>query len=157
MNVIKQIDSCDCLFLVDISEPEANSLRLVLEEARASGPEQTLQVGDGTLEGVRRIEHGEECRVFELYWASYIAYSVLNESFVKREDNAEFEGRLFRCYSRSAYLDYLRLTSTANEQWPGPFKHYGLGCSDHIVDIASLSEPEIKLLKPGRPFGVNGI
>ncbi|HEV8133026.1 MAG TPA: hypothetical protein VGP85_00045 [Pyrinomonadaceae bacterium] len=52
MNLIERIDAHQYLYLVGISEPDVNVLRIVIDEARGSEEEtRTLEVGDnlGTL------------------------------------------------------------------------------------------------------------
>jgi hypothetical protein len=47
-----EIDACKYLFLRELGEPEENSLRLVIEEAKANGPAEDIEVLPG--KGIRR-------------------------------------------------------------------------------------------------------
>jgi hypothetical protein len=75
---------------------------------------------------------------------AYIGYSVLNESITNLDDYEEFEGKAFRIYSKSRYLDYINVSTFASNDYPGPYKHYGIACLNHIIDIISTEEPIIK-------------
>jgi hypothetical protein len=154
---VSDLQSCEWLFLRGLSEPRDNALRIVVEEARAG---RSVDAGaaakaagvlalEPILHDARLIEHIEGCRVFELCWSSYIAYSVRNESFVANDQYEQSEGRLLVKYSKSRFLDYVALGTFASSDYPGPFVHWGVVCGNHIVDVASLAEPEVRVLPNG--------
>jgi hypothetical protein len=92
------------------------------------------------------------CRRFELVWESYIAYSIVNESYSNGEPDTSVavDGlRLFVEYSRSQYLDYLSKVSFASADYPGPYRHWAIYCQDHTIDIASQAEPVIREIGSG--------
>jgi hypothetical protein len=146
-----QVDNCAYLNLREICEPEENSLRLVVEEMRVGDITEDLVVGSVNLGPTRRIEHTEACRVFEISWNTYIAYCVVNESYALGDKADVSEGRRFRVYSKSRFLDYVRKDTFGDDQYPGPSKHIGISCENHIVNVISVSEPSIRLLKAGQP------
>ena len=114
----------------------------VEDEALASAATPELRE---VLESNRPIVHQAGCRIFELIWASYIGYSVENESFALPEPAGSVgEGTMLIVYSKSVYLDYLAKTTFANDDYPGPFQHYAIRCLGHIVNIASCSEPVVR-------------
>jgi hypothetical protein len=55
MKYFDKINSDKYLYLTDIGEPDENELRLVIEEAKASGPPEDLTVGDTVIGG--KIDH----------------------------------------------------------------------------------------------------
>ncbi len=142
---------CDYLYLDKLFEPTDNALTIRILEAKSGGaiPEALSQCQ--TLAPLMRpdrhttaIEHRSGCRIFELHWPSYIGYSVLNESFASPEpETSTLIGRFFVEYRSSVYLDYLRRASFANDDYPGPYRHWAALCLNHIVDIASADEPSI--------------
>ncbi|WP_232289113.1 hypothetical protein [Paenibacillus sp. Aloe-11] len=73
----------------------------------------------------------------------YIGYSVRNESYTVWDDYEQFDGKIFRVYSKSRYLDFIKISTIATDDYPGPYKHYGISCSNHIIDIVSTSDPII--------------
>lgn len=83
--------------------------------------------------------------LIQLEFESYIRYSILNESFTVWDDYEEFEGEIFRIFSKSRYLDFIAAGTIATEDYPGPFKHYGIAGLNHIVDIVSTVEPKITI------------
>jgi hypothetical protein len=133
------------LYLQAISEPEENSLRVVLLEARVGGSPSAEQLADNPLlAGSNAIVHESGCKVFELFWPSYIGYSVENESYALPEPKESVgEGRLMVVYTKSMYLSYLSKATLATPDYPGPFKHWALCCLNHIVNVASVEEPVI--------------
>jgi hypothetical protein len=149
---IESIRSCKYLQLGSVSETSANGLRIVLQEAVAGEAVEDEALASAStpelrelLESSRPIVHQAGCRVFELIWASYIGYSVENESFSLPEPAGSVgEGTMLIEYSKSVYLDYLAKTTFANDDHPGPFQHYAIHCLDHIVNVASCSEPVVR-------------
>ena len=148
MNLIEQIDNHEYLYLTDIGEPEANLLRVVIEEAKATrGETRSLEVGSGKISELRPIVSDESCKRYEIVFGSYIAYCVRNESYVVMDQTDVFTGRLFNVYSESQFLEYVRAATIASEDYPGKFVHYGINCLDHILDVVSIDEPAINILQ----------
>lgn len=150
MNPIDDIDTCDNLFLEEIGEPADNALRLKLVEARPGGaPGPVDAEPDAVLRELlrtsTRIEHGPGCKIIELYWPSYVAYSVRNESYCVPDEYETFDGRLFLRYTRSRYLDFVASATFADAGYPGPFVHYGIFCLNHIIDVVSVTPPTVNI------------
>jgi hypothetical protein len=142
-----RIDACKYLFLNEISEPEENELHVVIEEAKVGGVSDDLVVNGHVITGLRDIESDESCLLCEIVWPTYVAYSVINESYTSWDDRESWEGRLFRTYSRSHFLDYIAKDTFASESYPGPFVHLGIVCLRHILNIVSTAEPRIRMLR----------
>lgn len=143
------IQTCEWLFLRQIDEPRENSVRIVVEEAMAgapaSGAPSPWAAGEPAIEAMfknaRLIDHFPDCRVFEIRWPSYVAYSVRNECFVARDAYEVFEGRNFVRYTKSRFLDYVSLGTFARDDHPGPLARWGVLCSEHIIDVVSTEPP----------------
>jgi hypothetical protein len=143
-----EIDSCKWLFLRELGEPEENTLRIVVEEAKADGPPEDLEICGKVIQGLGSIESDETCRQWELVWPTYVAYSVKNESYTSWDDSERWEGNSFRLYSKSHFLDYVAKDTFARDGYPGPLKHWRLVCLWHIVDVVGNVEPELERLWP---------
>ena len=150
MNLTDQINRHRYLYLTDISEPEDNVLRLVIEEARASGEPEEVRIGEVLLSGVSPVVSDEHCNAYEVVFSSYVAYCVRNESFTLQGKSEEFVGRLFCVYSKSHFLDHVRVATFASDDFPGKLNHYGINCLNHIADVVSVEEPAINILRRGR-------
>jgi hypothetical protein len=144
---LKEIERLKSLYLTSLGELEDNVLRLIVTEARADGPTEDVRVGDVLITGSRAIVSDETCAAYEVIFPDYIAYSVRNESFTVRDDDEEYEGRLFCVYRKSKFLEYVREATIVSDKHPGPFKHYGINCLNHIVDVASTRAPEITRMR----------
>lgn len=150
---IEAIRSCKYLYLQSISEPEVNRLRVAILEATSDAPigetvglAGSFEVPPGPFSTARAILHGPGCRIFELFWDSYIGYAVQNESYsVAEPKESEGEGRLLVRYTKSTYLDYLTKVTFASADFPGPFVHWGIYCLDHTIDVASMAAPRITI------------
>lgn len=143
------IDSCEYLYLREISEPADNELRLLIEEAgtRLESSSLDLKVTGVEFSNLSPIESSDESRLFEVTWETYIAYSVRNESFAKIDPYEEHEGTRACLYSKSRFLDYVANATFASEDYPGPFRHIGINCLNHIIDVISTSVPTIRDLR----------
>ena len=157
---IEALRACKYLYMHAISEPEENSVRVVLQEAKVSGPPTPEQLAAEIVPELRKllaeskaIVHGPGCRVFELVWPSYIGYSVENEIYGSPEPRESVgEGRLIVEYTKSVYLSYLSKATFASPDYPGPFKHWALHCLNHIVNVASVQEPSITVSMASNPL-----
>ena len=106
--------------------PDVNVLRIVIDEAKASNTEtRELEVGDVRLSELRPIVSNDTCYRYEVFFGSYVAYNIRNESYVVMDNGEMFRGRLFNVYSRSHFLDYVRGSTIASNVYPGPFAHHG--------------------------------
>jgi len=146
MSLIEQIDQHEYLYLTEIGEPATNVLRILITEAKASSETEDIDLGTAKITDAHPIVSDETCNEYEIIFWSYIAYTVLNESYTTADESETFSGRFFRVYSKSHFLDYVRLATFATADYPGKFTHYEIVCLDHIVEVVSVDEPEIKIL-----------
>jgi hypothetical protein len=149
--IVSHLNEAKYLLLHSISEPEENSLRLVVEEAIADHT-QTISTPDPTspFAEIRRgswpIKAVEGCRRFELQWTRYVAYLVTEEivgSGGSYEDEV-YTGKLFRVYTKSHFLDLLARNTGGHFE---PILHYKLICQNHLIDVAAYGPPEVRLLE----------
>lgn len=147
MELAHQINSAQYLYLCSISEPEDNVLNLIIEEAGVSSDPKDIQIGGRTISGMRDIVSDKNSRAYELVFANYISYSVTNEEYSILDAAEVRTGRLFCVYSKSHFLDHVRASTLASEDYPGPFTHYGINCLNHTIDVVSAEEPAIKIVK----------
>ncbi len=77
----------------------------------------------------------------------YLAYSVRNESFTVWDNEEEFTGNVFRVYTKSKFIDYVRASTESFlvENVVGVYKHYEIVCQNQIIDVASSHEPKIEI------------
>lgn len=133
MSLIDQINQHEYLYLATIGEPGTNTLCLVIKEAKLGEP---VRESVPDLPGYGHlIVSSDECFAYEIFFDSYIAYSVRDECFTVADDAEVFEGANFCIYSKSHFLDYIQKATIANEEHPGPYRHYGINCLNHIIDV----------------------
>ncbi len=139
-----EIDACKWIYLREIGEPEDNCLRLVIEEAKANDPPKDFEISPSQIiHGTKALESDPTCRAFELRWPTYVSYSVRNESFCTLDEEESWIGRLLCLYSKSKFLDYVGQATFADADYPGPVRHWGVNCLNHIVDVVSTADPQI--------------
>ena len=143
-----EIDTAQYLFLMRIFEPRDNAVTVLLEEAVANkskrGP--TMIAGINFEGESWPIEPTLDTRVFLLEWTNYVSYCVTEEmhgstgSFTSEE---EYTGRLLRIYSKSHFLDFVARSTGAHFN---AYRHYGIACQNHLLDIVSRNEPTLSVL-----------
>lgn len=87
--------------------------------------------------------------VYEIIFERYILYQTRNESFCSWDNYEVREGTSFIIFKKSRMLDYLSQITDCQQLrdgtfYPGEWKHYGIYCQNHIIDIISCYEPTIK-------------
>jgi len=150
---LAELDTCSSLFLREIGEPKQNCLRLLLEEAFVLTEEVTVKFGASEITGGHPVQSTEHSRLFEIVWDNYVAYSVMNESYVARNESEESSGRLVRLYGKSYFLDYISRATLACKEYPGPLQHIELVCEWHVIDVVSTKFPHVSQF--GRGYGGN--
>lgn len=146
--IAAEIESCSYLYLRELREPKDNAVTLILNEAIIASNSINLTLDGVTLNDVKNIEVTSNSRAFELSWGLYTAYLIRNESFalLPGEDAEATSGRWLRVYRKSHWLDYLAKATWGDDHFPGPVIHFGIVCLNHIIDVASVDPPKIRLL-----------
>lgn len=104
--------------------------------------EVALDLGNASINKVRTVVEVPDSLI-EVSFDSYISYCVNNDSYTSEDDYDLYEGRLLRVYSRSRFLDYVNMGTSANSECPEDYKHYAIIGVDRIVHIVSSKEPSI--------------
>jgi hypothetical protein len=148
--VISLLNQAKYLYLRHISEPQDNSLRLVAEEAIADRSETgSTQDPSSPFAEIRKdawpIRSTDKCRAFELQWSRYVAYLVTEEGAGSggSDEDELYTGNLLRVYTKSHFLGHLSRDTGGHVE---PILHYKLICQNHLIDVASYSPPEVRLL-----------
>lgn len=136
-----RIDNAKYLFLTQITEPDENVLEFEVSLGEISKNDQEVKIGNSTIGPVREVRINEE-QNFRIVFNSYISYTVINESYAA-PDNDKYDGKSIRVYKNSRFLKYINADTIATPEYPGTFKHYSFLCENHIINIATQSEPEI--------------
>jgi hypothetical protein len=145
---LNALNSAKYLHLRELSEPQDNSLRLVVQEAVANPdglvqPHPELPELEEILRGGSPIESTDACRTFELTWELYVAYLVTEECVGScgRDDDEIYTGKLFRVYTKSHFLEHLLRDTGGHTE---SILHFKLTCLNHLVDVAAYAPPEVK-------------
>ena len=146
--MIEAINACKFLFLRELWEPNENTLRVVVEEAKAEGPSEDFEILGKIVSGTVPVQSDSGCQLFEFNWRAYVAYGVRNETFTSWDENEVFEGRLFRLYTKSHFRNYVAHGTFASDEYPGPLQHWCVVCLNHIVDVVGCAEPNIRRIRP---------
>jgi hypothetical protein len=150
-----RVNSVEYLYLRNLSEPVDNSLRIIVDEAMgnrsassqipADLPELTEILNDSWP-----IESTLNGKSFEFTWKYCIAYLVTEECVGScgRSDDEIYTGELFRVYTKSNFLEHLARDTGGHVE---PIQHFRLICLNHLIDIASYTPPEIRVIDQSSP------
>jgi len=143
MTPLAELQAQECLFLDSIDEPEANSLRLVVSAARPQPFSD--EAADPPVPGAVPVFPDSTTPVFEVIFESCVGYLVRNESYARNLPEESWEGSpTVRQYNASAFLEYIRRSTIATDDYPGPLRHYAVICVDHVVDVVSTVPPVVR-------------
>ncbi|MCO7125374.1 hypothetical protein NIE88_06285 [Sporolactobacillus shoreicorticis] len=135
------------IYLNQLFEPEENALCVRIDRCMVNDKKGLADLGDQQIETFA-IEADTHQPILQLYFDTYVSYSVINESFTVIDDYEQFKGKIFRIYSKSRYLDFVKRGTIAEELVPDEqFTHYQIPCLNHIIDIVSYDEPTITELE----------
>lgn len=133
------------IYLEDIFETKDNYLRLTFSRSKLSKVSDPIIIdANHSIKVDSAVDIDYSLPLIQIDFDWYIGYSVLNESYTVWDDYQKFEGKSFRIYTKSRYLDFINAGTIASIDYPGPFKHYKIVCLNHIIDIVSTNEPIIK-------------
>ncbi|WP_395394045.1 hypothetical protein WBP07_02385 [Novosphingobium sp. BL-8A] len=131
------------LYLTEIGEPSENSLRIVVAEGVLGIPS-PIKIGNIDLGEGHPIELNSDSRYFEINWDDYVAYAVRNESFWKAEPNEPQMINHLYMRADSAFLEFVSTTTFADNDYPGPLRHWALSTLTHCVDVVSVRPPRVR-------------
>lgn len=145
MSSLEAINRHKHLYLTGIGEPADNELALRIEEGRLTSVAVPIEnVATGRL-----IDADEQSAAYAVYFPTYVAYAVRNESYATPDPAEEFAGWTARIYTRSKFLDFVRAGTLARDDYPGPVTHYAFNCLNHFVDVVSVHPPEVRIIRQG--------
>ena len=156
LDAIAEIDGCGFLFLIDLREAGHNTLQVQVAEGRPVGPPKSVKVANTEISDCTAIEITDESRVFEIIWKSYVGYSVLNESYATPSDEERGEGNRFRIYSKSRFIQFMSEATFACDDYPGPMRHYCVGCEDQILHVLAVAPPTVRKICGSRRASEGG-
>lgn len=145
-------------FLIRLEEGEDNCVKFVIATSWLG--EKGTGIDDVDIEGIKSLidksypiyPNYED--IYQITFEGYILYQTRNESFCSWDDYEVSEGKNFIVFSKSRMLDYLSQITDCQQLedgtfYPGEWKHYGIYCQNHIIDIISSYEPIIEKLRFG--------
>ena len=147
MNNYDRINTARYLFLTKIFEQEENTLEFELTLCNVEKTERNLLIEDIDLGSYLPISYNESSSVFKVAFDSYIAYSVINESY-ENIGKTECIGGKIKIYEKSNFLDYVKADTFATDDYHVTFKHYMFITLRHLINIVSSVEPKIEKINP---------
>ena len=141
-------------FLLSFEEGQDNAIRLIV--ALASKGEKEADINDMGIPELGKLLknsyplYPSKEKIYELIFEQYLIHQTRNESLCCWDDYEISHGNFFIVFERSRLLDYMDTLiekGLADAYWPDGWKHYGICCQNHIIDIISPHAPTIK------PFG----
>lgn len=143
MTDFDKIDRCKYILVTKLFEPLENELAIEVSLGSVSEFEENLfinRVNFGQVNAVN-FDYNEK---FVIYFASYISYSVLNESY-DMGTTGKFSGDKIREYKNSAFIDFCKKETPAFQlDYNKDIKHYQIVSVRHIIDVLTTSQIQVK-------------
>ena len=141
-------------FLIKTEEQADNGIKFIIAlpvyDETDTGMEPTGNANpDNLLEKAVPI-HEDHNNLYEIVFENYVLHMTRNESYTCWDDYELRQGDYFIVFDQSRLLDYLPHIvemGIVNAYYPEGYKHYGIYCQNHIIDIVSAIEPKIKKLE----------
>lgn len=127
------------LFLVELSEPSSNSLRVVVIEAAALRD----VMSEDLKRAVTEVLPDPDRMAVEIVWESYILYLVRNESYASGEPGDAPASMLVQ-RQEPWFKAFVEQSTWARDDYPGEIQHWLLCCEDHVLDVATTKEPVVQ-------------
>ncbi len=148
MNLIEQLNSHDYLNLDTLIDKGELKIELLISETSTECWDKEINVIDDLSEFEKAdVLRRRACKKYKITFENYISYSVVNESLTSWDDYEQFEGNLFRIYSKSRFLDYINIAVEmfiVKHTQEDKIKHFGILCLNNIIDIATCQELQIE-------------
>ena len=140
-------------FLIKTEERADNEIKFIIAlpacDENDTGREPTGNASlDNLLEKAVPI-HEDHNNLYEIVFENYVFHMTRNESYTCWDDYEIRQGDYFILFDQSRLLDYLSHIveiEIVNVYRPEGYKHYGIYCQNHIIDIVSAIEPKINKL-----------
>ena len=138
-------------FLIKAEEQADNEIKFIVAlpvyDENNTGKESTGNMKlDHLLEKAVPI-HEDPYHVYEIIFENYVFHMTRNESYTSLDNYEIKQGDYFILFEQSRLLDYLPHivdTEFVKFHHPDGYKHYGIYCQNHIIDVISAIEPKIK-------------
>ena len=89
----------------------------------------------------------DENNLYEIIFENYVFHMTRNESYTYRDDYEIRRGKYFIIFDKSRLMDYLPQIvepEIIEAYFPKGWKHYGIYCQNHIIDVIATGNPMIK-------------
>jgi len=139
MKPIEVIHKNKSVFLESSQVIKSTDLELVFVIGSMSEhPEKTI-VGESYP-----VNYNNQSLRYQVTFREFIGHSILNESYDNIDTSNEINVNGFRVYKKSNFLDYILKDSIASQVIDDEILHYFFFTQDHLINVASTTEPEIK-------------
>ena len=139
-------------FLIKTDEEEENCVRFTISLSCTNEKISKIDTGIENLDKILSNavpicpDYNER---YEITFESYVMYQVRNESYCSYDDYELGKGNYFIVFEKSRLLDVLPIITDCQVLsdgtfYPDKWKHYGIYCLNHIIDVITYNEPIIK-------------
>ncbi|CAM1339653.1 hypothetical protein [Tenacibaculum aestuarii] len=143
------LDNCKTLFLDELHYNE--SLQLIVSEGILLNENQSIKIGEGTIDNVKPIVITENSKKFkiEFDFDDIINFQVIDESYTMFDKNEISDTNGFlQIILKSDYLSYVEKShGWYKDVVDKEGKHYRLWTESDIIDIISIEKPKIEILE----------
>jgi hypothetical protein len=136
--IVSQINHYRNLLTRDISRVDARAP--VVELGAAIKQDQTVTMGG--VRDVHPLEITQDSDLFRLTFPNPVCFAVTDEMFATAKGD-DSSGGWIKMFRGSAFLEFVRETTWAKDEFPGPLVHVQINTLDHRIDVVTAHAPDI--------------
>lgn len=105
------------IYLHSISEPQDNYVRFTFYRSKTNPVAESININNTVFNELHSINPDCSLPLIQMDFEWYIGYSVRNEAYTVWDDYEKFNGKIFRIYNESRYLDFIKVSTIATEDY----------------------------------------
>lgn len=138
-------------FLIKAIEEENDNLKFIV--ALPTEGQKGTDIDDIEISALKKILsestpiYPNKNNLYKIVFENYILHQTRNESYTIWDNYEVRKGKYFIIFEKSRLLDYIsQLVEIGLVEYlfPNGYKHYGIYCQNHIIDIITTKAPVIK-------------
>ncbi|MBQ8934911.1 MAG: hypothetical protein IJ049_00695 [Oscillospiraceae bacterium] len=141
-------------FLVKAIEETDNNITFIvslpMEGEKGTAIDDAENLGIKELLAKSMPIYPDDKNMYKIVFEHYVLHQTRNESYTSWDDYEVSKGKYFLLFEKSRLLDSVSQlvdVGIVDAYYPNGYKHYGIYCQNHVIDIIATREPMIEKLR----------
>lgn len=141
-------------FLIKAVEEDDNCITFIVSSVVAG--EKGKNTEDTDIEVLKELltesipVYPDYNNLYKIVFKHYVLHQTRNESYTSWDNYEVRKGNYFIIFEKSRLLDYISEfveKGIIEAYYPNGYKHYGIYCQNHIIDIIATKEPIVEKMR----------